>query len=349
MQLKAIGLWLLSFILLGINSSIAHSDYPATDDTDYKIQYPEQVQQLLLQISPDEMWTNLGILTDPIIFPDRANYHESGLRAAGWIQAELETMIRNSNRDDIELYTVETKGFNWGHETNPFYSKQPSIVLKIGASTEPAILIGAHFDTMGCNEEGCVNEDPLPGADDDGSGTVTVMEVARTLLASDMYFKKPIYLVLYAAEEADLWGSQAVIDSFKEENITVDAVMQLDMTGYAKDNDLTLYLESGDADSDHPWVDLELTYYLQQLITYYIGRPAVLGCGSGGSDHEAWYTFTEAKISRPLEGTHCDGTSRTNPYMHTPEDTTDKLSLTHMTDYLKLAIVFVVELAEPIE
>ena len=73
MQLKAIGLWLLSFILLGINSSIAHSDYPATDDTDYKIQYPEQVQQLLLQISPDEMWTNLGILTDPIIFPDRAN------------------------------------------------------------------------------------------------------------------------------------------------------------------------------------------------------------------------------------------------------------------------------------
>lgn len=36
-----------------------------------------------------------------------------------------------------------------------------------------------------------------------------------------------------------------------------------------------------------------------------------------------------------------------NPFVHSPWDTLDKLSLTHMTDYAKLAIAFAVELGEP--
>ncbi len=32
---------------------------------------------------------------------------------------------------------------------------------------------------------------------------------------------------------------------------------------------------------------------------------------------------------------------------HTNQDTLDKVSLAHMTDYLKLATAFIVELAEP--
>ncbi len=37
-----------------------------------------------------------------------------------------------------------------------------------------------------------------------------------------------------------------------------------------------------------------------------------------------------------------------NPYIHSSQDTMEKLSLEHMTDYAKLGVAFVTELAEPV-
>lgn len=312
----------------------------------YRIRYPNQVKLLLNQINPQEMWKNLTFLTN---YPDRSDSHQNGIDAAFWIKEQVETLAKNAGRNDVTVFTVDTKGFSWGDKNNPFSSNQPSVVLKMGTSSEPAIIIGAHLDTVSCKEEGCVGEAPLPGADDDGSGTVTVMEVARTLLTSSMHFKKPIYLIWYAGEESDLLGSQAVIDYFQKQNISIDAVMQLDQVGYAKNNDLTMYLESDKflEPDQHAHVDHDLTLFLQTLVNKYVSRPVELSCG-GSSDNEAWTDMAHVKAVRPLESNYCDKETPMNPYTHQPEDTMDKLSLIHMTDYLKLAIAFAVEMAEPI-
>lgn len=95
------------------------------------------------------------------------------------------------------------------------------------------------------------------------------MEEARSLLASQIYFQNPIYLVLYAGEEVGDYGSIAVVDYFKQNNIPVKAVMNLDMDGFAYNNDQTMYLETGCG------MDAELTAYLQQLIQFYVKQQQI--------------------------------------------------------------------------
>lgn len=280
----------------------------------YRIQYPTEVNQLLRQMNPTYLWTRLKSLSE---YPDRYARSNYGLQVANEIKAEVEAMARNNDRGDVTVYFVRTGNY-----------KQPSVVAKIGTSNEPGIVIGGHMDTLSGNK---------PGADDDGSGSVTVLEVARTILSSGMHFKKPIYLIWYAAEELGLIGSQYVVSDFIRNDILVSAVMQLDMTGYAYKNDLTMWLIDD-------YVDPNLTAYLETLINTYVKQPVKhTACGYACSDHASWTRHGFAS-SMPFESSF----STDNPYIHSSNDTIEKLSLDHMTHYASLAIAFAVELAEPI-
>lgn len=324
----------------------SHESNQVAVNSAYNIRYPNQVKQLLSQINPQEMWKNLTVLTT---FPDRSCKSQSGVDAALWIKKSVEELAMKSGRDDVKVFTIETKGINWG-KYEPFSSDQPSVILQIGNSSNPGIVVGAHLDTIAkCTANYCDDKRDIAGADDDGSGSVAVLEIARTLLASGMHFNKPIYLIWYAGEEAGSWGAQSVIADFQKRNISVSAVMQLDQIGYARKNDLMMYFES-DIDvrpGDHSHVDKELTLFTKKLLEQYVGRPVELSC-HGSSDEEAWTDLAHVKAVRPLESDYCE-LDNTYPYTHSSEDTMDKLSLTHMTDYLKLGLSFVVEMAEPIQ
>lgn len=283
----------------------------------YHIQYEKEVNALLQQLNPQDMWNNLTTLTN---FKDRYANSDNGVKTAEWIKTQVETIAKNNHRNDVSIYTIAT-----GNEY-----KQPSVIAKIGDSTEPGIVVSAHMDTLDSNFS------RKPGADDDGTGTVTVLETAQTILASQMHFKKPIYFIWYAAEEEGLVGSDYVVSTFKQQNIPVAAVLHFDLTGYAYKNDPAMWLIKDN-------VNLELTDYLETLIKTYVKQPVkYTKCGYACSDHATWTKYGYA-ASIPAETAY----ETTNPNIHTSRDTMDKLSLTHMTDYLKLATAFVVELAEP--
>jgi len=109
-----------------------------------------------------------------------------------------------------------------------------------------------------------------------------------------------------------------------------------------------MYLAS-DKDLDpgkHTHTDQELTLFTKTLLEQYVWRPVKLSC-QGGSDEEAWTDIAHVKAVRPLEADYCN-TDHMYHDFHSTRDTMDKLSLTHMTDYLKLAISFVTEMAEPV-
>lgn len=311
----------------------------------YQIRYPNQVKQLLRQINPQEMWNNLTMLTH---FPDRSAKSQSGVEAAVWIKRELEELAQKSGRKDIRIFTIATKGLAWGESV--YESNQPSIILQIGQAPSPGIVLSAHLDTVtkcGDNDDSCNDKGNIQGANDDGSGTVAVLEVARTLLFSGMHFKKPIYLIWYAGEEQELWGSQAVIADFQKHNVSISALMQLDQISYARNNDLTMYLASDKnlTPNKHIHTDPKLTLFTKTLIDQYVGRRVELSC-QAGSDEEAWTDIAHVKAVRPLEADSCN-TAHIYQDFHSTRDTMDKLSLIHMTDYLKLGISFVVELSEP--
>ena len=292
---------------------------PLTAQNTYEIKYPKTVDQLFNQLNPQHMWDTL---TQISTLDDRYANGENGVAFAKWIKTDIEDLASKNKRDDVTAYFIET-----GKQY-----KQPSVVVKIGTSNDPGIVIGAHMDTLSSSWG------KKPGADDDGSGTATVLEIANTLLSSGMHFKKPIYLVWYAAEEEGLVGSSYVVSEFKNKNILITAVLHFDMTGFAYQNDPTLWLMTD-------YVNKDLVAYLETLITTYVKEPVKYSqCGYACSDHATW-TKNGFAAGIAAEAAY----EHTNPVLHSSKDTIDKLSLSHMTDYLKLGTAFAVELAEPTE
>lgn len=315
---------------LATNTIHRHTHHKIFSKT-YTIQYPDHVNNLLNQINPQNMWENLMFLT---MFPDRGADHDTGKQAAIWIKNQIEVTARKYGRNDVSVFFINTR-----HEGRIL--KQPSVIAKIGTSEEPGIVIGAHLDTVYCEGYGCPEKNISPGADDDGSGTVTVLETARTLIASNLHFQKPIYLIWYAAEESGSLGSEAVVNYFQKNRIPIYAVTQFDQTGYSFKNDPTIWLFNSHT-LDY---DSALTKYMETLINTYIKQPVKYTHG-GCSDELIWINKGYA-VARAAEADYANNQS--NPDTHGSTDTIDKLSLSHMADYLKLAIAFAVELAEPLD
>lgn len=288
------------------------------DKPTYQIKHEKQVTALIETITPANMWENLTTLTS---FKDRYADSNNGVKAADWIKAKIESIAKETGHNDVTVYTVST-GSRY---------KQPSVVAKFGNSDKPGIVIGGHIDTLSSTWE------DKPGADDDGSGSVTLMETARTILASGMQFEKPIYFIWYSAEEMGLVGSDHVVAYFQDKNIPVEAALQLDMTGYAYKNEPTMWLIND-------FVSKDLTKFMETLINTYVKQPVKYSkCGYACSDHASWnQAGIPAAFPFESEMGHDD------PYIHTANDKMDVLSLSHMTDYAKLATSYAVEMAVPV-
>ena len=284
----------------------------------YKIQYQNQINPLFEKINERSMKQALQVLTQ---FPDRHVNSEDGVKAVQWIKKQLEEMIAKQSRQDVSVFLVPTIN----------QAMQPSVVMKIGKNlSEPGIVMGAHIDTFDSLDES------QPGADDNASGVVTLLETARILLSGDMKFKKPLYFVWYAGSEEGKLGSQSVLQYFNQNRISVDAVLQLDKTGFARG-------ERGVGIVDD-LTDAGLTAFVADLATSYLKLPvSAVRCGYACSDHVIWYQ-NGYRVAYPLES--MDET--TNPYVHRRKDTTDRLSIEHMTDFVKLSVAFAVELGGPV-
>ena len=284
----------------------------------YAIRFQTQANQLIKQLNPQRMWDSLTTFSSS---KDRHADSAEGVAAANWIQSEIETAAHAAGRHDITVSFIKTTGH-----------KQPSVVAKLGNGQGAGVVIGAHMDTT----SGYYGK--KPGADDDGSGSMTVLESARTIIESGATFKHPIYFIWYSAEELGLIGSQNVVAKFQQDHIPIAAVMHFDMTGFAYHNEPTIWLMKDNVDSD-------LTNFVDQIIKTYTGQPVkYTRCGYACSDHASWDEQGYA-AALPAEARFED----TNPVMHSSQDTIDKLSITHMTDYAKIATAFAVELAEPTE
>ncbi len=287
------------------------------------LHYPDQVAALYKQINSTQLWNDLTEFTNSNLFPDRFPNSYTGIYAAIWLQTKIAAIANENHRNDVTIRTVAT---------GRMY-QQPSVVVKIGNNNEPGIVLGAHMDTLRATSKNF-----KPGADDDGSGCMVVLNIARTLLQSGMTFKKPIYIIWYAAEESGLNGSQMVAKDFR--TIPVAAVLQFDMTAYAPLNDRTIWLVQ---DNTNP----ELTTFLANLITTYVQTPFnMTKCGYACSDHASW---TKAGIPAAFPFEADVWHHKENPFAHTSRDTIDRLSPPHMTDFLKLGLAFAVELAEPMQ
>jgi len=101
------------------------------------------------------------------------------------------------------------------------------------------IVLGAHYDHIGTKKDGTV----FNGADDNASGTATLLELTRELLRDSLSFKRSIIIAAFDAEELGLYGSTALAKKMKDEGLIdkVKLMVSIDMVGWLeKGGHLTL-------------------------------------------------------------------------------------------------------------
>jgi hypothetical protein len=82
------------------------------------------------------------------------------------------------------------------------------------------VIVGAHYDSTGGSSTA-----RGPGADDNGSGVVTILEALRVIAASGFKPKNTIEFHFYAGEEGGLLGSGAIFSNYASTGKTVLAVV----------------------------------------------------------------------------------------------------------------------------
>lgn len=95
--------------------------------------------------------------------------------------------------------------------------------------TDPSsgvLMISAHLDHIGVRPDGVV----MYGANDDASGTVAVIELARALAAHGPH-KRSIMFVAYGSEEAGLLGSRYFVDNPPIPLNEIAANLEIEMIG----------------------------------------------------------------------------------------------------------------------
>lgn len=213
----------------------------------------EAIKLLAKQLSKDNMRKNLEHFTS---FHTRYYKSEYGVQSATWLYGQVQDIVNESGAAEYGA-TVEKFDHPWG---------QFSIIARIPGQTNKTIVLGAHQDSINLFLPSIL---PAPGADDDGSGTVTILEVLRTLLQSGEIARgnatNTVEFHWYSAEEGGLLGSQAIFSNYRKHDRDVKAMLQQDMTGYVQGS-----LDAGHEESVGvivDYVDKPLTEFIKDVIT----------------------------------------------------------------------------------
>ena len=87
------------------------------------------------------------------------------------------------------------------------------------------IIIGAHYDHLGVRDGQIYN-----GADDNASGTATIIEMARILKSQQNSLKRSVIVAAFDAEEIGLWGSNYLAKQLDLSKVKL--MMSIDMVGW---------------------------------------------------------------------------------------------------------------------
>lgn len=118
------------------------------------------------------------------------------------------------------------------HPERPTWHLVNVVAWLPGRDTSRVVVIGGHFDSCVCSVNSMDATGDAPGADDDGSGTVAVMELARVVgKRFPQGLEQSVAFVLYTGEELGLLGSTIFAERLQREGKTVTAAFTDDIIG----------------------------------------------------------------------------------------------------------------------
>ena len=218
-----------------------------------KIAYNDTLRPMMKNLSKKHMRKNLEKFTS---FHTRYYRSDYGAQSSAWLLGRVNDTLTEAGAIEKGA-SVKAFTHSWG---------QSSIIATIPGKSNKTVVIGAHQDSINLFLPSIL---AAPGADDDGSGSVTILEALRVLVnASEIVNGKAentIEFHWYSAEEGGLLGSQAIFSTYEKQGRDVKAMLQQDMTGYVQKT-----LDAGEKESVGvitDYVSPALTEFIKQVIT----------------------------------------------------------------------------------
>lgn len=206
-----------------------------------------KVKAILSKLDKSLIRTKLQTFSD---FHNRYYKSSYGKQSSEWLLSQVNAVITDSG---VKGVTAKAFSHTWG---------QSSVIATIPGKSTKTIVVGAHQDSV---NQRSPTEGRSPGADDDGSGSMTTLEALRVLLQDPTIAAGQAANTLefhwYSAEEGGLLGSQAIFTQYSKDKRDVKAMLQQDMTGYVKSGSK----ESVGVITDY--VDTDLTNFIKKVIT----------------------------------------------------------------------------------
>lgn len=219
----------------------------------------------------------------------------------------------------LEVNTQEFKIENINNYKEQGSGKTSNIIACLPGLIDETIVVGAHMDHIGYGP--AMSQTPQrreihPGADDNASGTVSLLSIAKALSKMKGKNKRRIVFISFSAEEMGLIGSKYYVNNPKYSNMIF--VVNSDMIGRYSTGGLSCFGANRFPRLENNIKSFSQKYGLRTRTTSDLG---------GGSDHAPF-------ASKGIPTVFCH--SGTHNSYHTPDDTPDKIDYDGLYKITKL-------------
>jgi leucyl aminopeptidase len=218
---------------------------------------------------------------------------------------------------------VKQQAQAWGfaganYEEDPFTTgpSGKNLVLKLPGQSTDEVILSAHLDSIFQAGDSTTS---APGANDNGTGTATVLEAARLL--RQYRFQRTIRLILFTGEEQGLFGSAAYANDHSLTSVL--GVLNLDMFGYDSNADRCFEIHAGTLPASNDIGNC----FASSIGSYALGltRDFLTTTATDRSDHASFWNHGTGAIEiaenffNDNQPGGCIG-SDANPFYHTNND-----------------------------
>lgn len=234
----------------------------------------------------------------------------------------LVSKLANGEKIEVSMEvktSVETDSYS--------YNVIASLPAAKNSRTAQTIVIGAHMDSV-----------QTPGANDNGSGTVSIIEAARILSRPEIasQLKYNIEFVNFGAEEIGLIGSKEYVKSLQDSGRVnkVKSMINLDMVGVG--NNMVMW--NSNKNSNHEVTDLTKKMASQ---LGYLNMSTTKDLHSTSSDHAP---FESVGIPSTFIGYTLDENGTLDQYYHTKGDKIETINPKWLYNSVDVVINSVIEM-----
>jgi hypothetical protein len=276
---------------------------PSLKITKRALKYSADIDSLVNLVSEDSLYAWDFRLQN---FQTRYSYSDSVYRARDWLFNKFVS------------FGIDSIWFHHYH----YDSDQYNVVATVVGTAQPdrVIVVGGHYDSIVMWGD---NVDPFtwaPGADDNGSGTVATLEMARIIAQNPL--PVTVMFVPFAQEEQGLIGSQYFAGYLSLRNTDVELMINSDMIGHSVDMDTDAVIYGALSAKSYISVMIDMAHAYTFLQPYYGGQ-------SAGSDHYSFYQMGYDAVFAEEGDFNYAG-------WHTNYDVVDSLDFTYMREVVKM-------------